>query len=60
MAKWQVRIGVSQFTVDARDRQDAKLKAARLYVRKYPNANVSTHKLLTQYKIKASALGDKK
>lgn len=48
--KWQVRVGASQFIVDAKDRQGAKLKAARAYVRKYPNANVDTHKVMTQYK----------
>ena len=52
MASWQVYVGASQFEVEAKDRQAAKLKAARAYVRKYPNANVDTHKVLTQYKLR--------
>ena len=56
MAMWEVRVGVSKIIVEARNKQQAKLKAARSYVRKYPNANVDTNKVLTQYKLRVRKL----
>ncbi len=50
MALWDVRVGAARMEVEAANKVDAKLKAARSYVRKYPNANLDTHKILTQYK----------
>ena len=53
MAKYIVRINSEQIEVSAKDSKEAKSKAARIYVKKYPKANLSTREVLTQYKIKA-------
>ena len=52
MAKYVVLIGNTPFNVEAPNKYRAKLSAARAYVRKYPNANIDTRKVLTQYKIR--------
>ncbi len=52
MQSWIVRIEGESFRVEAPSKRIAELYAAREYVMKYPNANIDTHKVLNQYKIK--------
>ena len=52
MAKYKVKIDSTSINVEASNKHDAELKAARAYVRRYPKANLDTRKVLSQYKIK--------
>jgi len=52
MAEYVVLIGNTPFNIEAPNKSRAKLSAARAYVRRYPNANLDTRKVLSQYKIR--------